>query len=200
MIRKIHSIHLYWFHACLIKLTCCLVQNKFKHLKGPLMSLKLEPLTQNGSNPSGHSCITPIYSFWHVSCMHHIVALCLVLIVLQCVLHGRFCLRGYSRVSNWRAVFHHHSARQATNHLIISIQSHVLSPALFYCIKTTQLKLLCAAVVEPISSAWPVIATVTRWNPLACVGVDWAYGCVVPTLLCLLCLESCQVWFIWVMG
>ena len=35
-------------------------------------------------------------------------------------------------------------------------------------------KLLCATVVEPISSAWPVIATVTRWNPLACVGVDWA--------------------------
>ena len=60
-------------------------------------------------------------------------------------------------------------------------------------------KLLCAAVVEPLSSAWPVIATVTRWNPLACVGVDWAM-CVFPTLLCLLCLGLCQVWFIEVMG
>ena len=68
----------------------------------------------------------------------------------------------------------HRTIRQATNHLIISIQSHVLAPALFYCIKTTRFKLLCATVVEPISSAWPVIATVTRWNPLACVGVDWA--------------------------
>ena len=58
-------------------------------------------------------------------------------------------------------------------------------PALFYCIKTTRFKLLCAVVVEPISSAWPVIATVTRWNPLACVGVDWSHWCV-PTMLCLL--------------
>ena len=68
----------------------------------------------------------------------------------------------------------HRTIRQATNHLIISIQSHVLAPALFYCIKTTRFKLLCATVVEPISSAWPVIATVTRWNPLACVVVDWS--------------------------
>ena len=67
------------------------------------------------------------------------------------------------------------SNHQASNQpLIISIQSHVLAPALFYCIKTTRFKLLCATVVEPISSAWPVIATVTRWNPLACVGVEWA--------------------------
>ena len=58
--------------------------------------------------------------------------------------------------------------------LFIPIQSYSLAPALFYCIKTTRFKLLCATVVEPISSAWPVIATVTRWNPLACVGVDWA--------------------------
>ena len=83
--------------------------------------------------------------------------------------------------------------------LIIPIQTHVLAFALVYCIKTTRFKLLCATVVEPLSSAWPVIATVTRWNPLACVGVDWAMYAI-PTLLCLLCLELCQVWFIWVMG
>ena len=58
--------------------------------------------------------------------------------------------------------------------LFIPIQSYPLAPALFYCIKTTRFKLLCGTVVEPISSAWPVIATVTKWNPLACVGVDWA--------------------------
>ena len=39
------------------------------------------------------------------------------------------------------------------HHLIISITSHVLALALFYCIKTTRFKLLCATVVEPISSA-----------------------------------------------
>ena len=58
--------------------------------------------------------------------------------------------------------------------LFIPIQSHSLALALFYCIRTTTIQLLHAAVVEPLSSAWPVIATVTRWNPLACVGVDWA--------------------------
>ena len=58
--------------------------------------------------------------------------------------------------------------------LFIPIQSHSLAPALFYCIRTTTIQLLHVAVVEPLSSAWPVIATVTRWNPLACVGVDWA--------------------------
>ena len=106
-------------------------------------------------------------------CMHHIVAYCHVMIVFCGVFHGRFCLRGYFRVSNWRAVPYYYSIMQAAP-LIISIQSHVLAPTLFYCIKTTRFKLLCATVVEPISSAWPVIATVTRWNPLACVGVVWA--------------------------
>ena len=86
MIRKIQSIHLYWFHASLSKLNCCLVQNKLKHLKGPFMSLKLEPLVQNGSNPSGLSCISPIHSLCHVSCMHHIVAYCLVMFVYRCSL------------------------------------------------------------------------------------------------------------------
>ena len=86
MIRKIQSIHLYQYHACLNKLTFCLVQNKIKHLKGPLMSLKLESLVQNSSNPSGLSCSSPIHSFCHVSCMHHIVAYCLVMIVYRCSL------------------------------------------------------------------------------------------------------------------
>ena len=86
MIIKIQSIHLYWFHACLNKLTCCLVQKLIKHLKGPLMSLKLESLVQNSSNPSGLSCISPIHSFCHVSCMHHIVAYCLVMFVYRCSL------------------------------------------------------------------------------------------------------------------
>ena len=75
----------------------------------------------------------------------------------------------------------------------------MFSPLLsFTALRQQRFKLLCAMVVEPLSSAWPVIATVTRWNPLACVGVDWAMY-VIPTLLCLLCLELCQGWFIWVM-
>ena len=37
--------------------------------------------------------------------------------------------------------------------LFIPIQSHSLAPALFYCIRTTMIQLLHAAVVEPLSSA-----------------------------------------------
>ena len=86
MIRKIQSFHLYWFNACLNKLTCCLSQNKIKHFKWQLMSLNFESLVQISSNPSVLSCISPIHSFCHVSCMHHIVACCLVMFVYRCSL------------------------------------------------------------------------------------------------------------------
>ena len=73
MIRKIQSIHLYWFHACLNKLTCCLVKNMIKHYLRPQMSLNFESLVQNSSNPSGYSCISSTHSFYHVMFMHHIM-------------------------------------------------------------------------------------------------------------------------------
>ena len=82
--------------------------------------------------------------------------------------------------------------------LFIPIQSHSLAPALFYCIRTTMSFLLHATVVEPLSSAWPVIATVNRWNPLAWVGVVWALMCLLIHACChaCYCLELSQVWFI----
>ena len=51
---------------------------------------------------------------------------------------------------------------------------------------------LLAAVVEPLSSAWPVIATVNRWNPLAWVGVVWAVMCLLIHV-CLSCLLLLRV-------
>ena len=82
--------------------------------------------------------------------------------------------------------------------LFILIQSHSLAPALFYCIRTTTFQLLHAAVVEPLSSAWPVIATVNRWNPLAWVGIVWALMCLLIHACChaCYCLELSRVWFI----
>ena len=67
-----------------------------------------------------------------------------------------------------------------------------------YCIRTTTIQLLHAAVVEPLSSAWPVIATVNRWNPLAWVGVVWALMCLLIHACChaCYCLELSRVWFI----
>ena len=82
--------------------------------------------------------------------------------------------------------------------LFIPIQSHSLAPALFYCIRTTTIQLLHVAVVEPLSSAWPLIATVNRWNPLAWVGVVWALMCLFTHACChaCYCLELSQGWFI----
>ena len=86
MIRKIQSIHLYYFHAWSNKLNWCFKQNKEKHFKRPYLNLKFESLIQICSNPSVLSCISPIHSFCHVSCMHHIVAYCLVMFVYLCSL------------------------------------------------------------------------------------------------------------------
>ena len=88
--------------------------------------------------------------------------------------------------------------------LFILIQSHSLTPALFYCIRTTTFQLLHAAVVEPLSSAWPVIATVNKWNPLAWVGVVWALMCLLIhaclSFLLLLRVESCLIHRGWIIA
>ena len=75
--------------------------------------------------------------------------------------------------------------------LFIPIQTHSLTSALFYCIRTTTIQLLHVEVVEPLSSAWPVISTVNRWNPLAWVRVVWALMCLLihACLSCLLLLR-----------
>ena len=88
--------------------------------------------------------------------------------------------------------------------LFIPIQSYSLAPALFYCIRTTTTYLILAAVAEPLSFAWPVIATVNRWNPLAWVGVVWALMCLLihACLSCLLLLrvESGLIHRGWIRG
>ena len=84
-------------------------------------------------------------------------------------------------------LFYLQKCQASTTPLFIPIQAHSLAPALFYCIRTTTIQLLYVAVVEPLSSAWPVIATVNRWNPLAWVGVVWALMCLLIHA-CLSCL------------
>ena len=139
--------------------------------------LSFESLIQMDSNQPILECISQNTPILPCHSTHHIVAYCHVMIVFRCVFRGRFCLRGYPRISDWRAVSYYRSIRQAKPPLFIPIQSHSLAPALYYCIRTTTIQLLHAAVVEPLSSAWPVIATLNRWKPLACVGVDWAMLC-----------------------
>ena len=136
------------------------------------MNLEFESLIQISPNLSGLSCISPIHPFCHVSCMHHIVALAwrwLCFDVFILVGPASEDIHEYPTEGQYPT-----TTPSGKQPLIIPIQTHVLAFALVYYIKTTRFKLMCATVVEPLSSAWPVIATVTRWNPLACVGVDWA--------------------------
>ena len=132
-------------------------------------------------------------AYWHVMIMNHIV---------HCIDCVSFCVAWTCPLSidvvstMWSmtpmknyTIFG--SASQAKPPLFIPIQSHSLAPAFFYCIRTTTVHLLLAAVVEPLSSAWPVIATVNRWNLLAWVGVVWALMCLLihACLSCLLLLR-----------
>ena len=128
------------------------MQNKEKHFKRPCLSLKFESLIQIGSNPSGLSCISPTHSYCHVSCMHHIVAHCLVMVVYRCSLRQVLPPRStvITLTKNRISASNHQASNQPFDHIDTT---HVLAPALFYCIKTTRFKLLCATVVEPISSA-----------------------------------------------
>ena len=151
MIKKIQSIHLYQFHACLNKLTCCLVQNMIKHYLRSQMCLNFESLVQNSSNPSGCSCIRPTHSYCLVISMHHIV---------HCIDCVSFSVAGNCPLSidafqqcdqwhQWRTILSSEVPGKQ-NPLFIPIQSHSLAPALFYCIRTTTIQVLHAAVVEPL--------------------------------------------------
>ena len=83
--------------------------------------------------------------------MHHIVAYCHVLIMF-----GVFFVVGSASSDNHEYPSEGQypttstTGKQPIDH---SDTTHVLASALVYCIKTTRFKLLCATVVEPLSSA-----------------------------------------------
>ena len=132
-------------------------------------------------------------AYFHVMIMHHIVALhwlCFFFVCRYLSPLGRRCSGVVIVDTNEDSMLSSEVPGKQTP-LFILIQSHSLAPALFYCIRTTTIHLLLAPVVEPISSAWPVIATVNRWNPLAWVGVVWPLLCLLihACLSCLLLLR-----------
>ena len=157
------------------------------------LEFAFEPLVQMDSLALVASCISSIHSI--LPCHIHASYCCIALIVFLSQLPVITPLdRRVSTMSSMTPMKSYtifRSARQAKPPLFIPIQSHSLAPALFYCIRTTTIQLLHAAVVEPLSSAWPVIATVNRWNPLAWVGVVWALLCLLihACLSCLLLLR-----------
>ena len=109
-----------------------------------------------------------------------------------CLWHFHACLRKLTSLFRMK-----HDSGKFDNRFGVgiwcSLNSTSIKNPLFIPIqsRTTTIQLLHAAVVEPLSSAWPVIATVNRWNPLAWVGVVWALMCLLihACLSCLLLLR-----------
>ena len=140
------------------------------------------------SNHPGCRCISPTHSFCHVTFMHHILALhwlCSFSVASGCSLSVEVVstMRSMSPMKNYTIS---RSTREAKTPCSFRYNP-TLAPALFSCIRTTTFQLLHAAVVEPLSPAWPVIATVNRWNPLAWVGVVWALMCLLIHACCHAC-------------
>ena len=131
---------------------------------------------------------------------------CIILLhCIDCVLLYCRCLSPFSRRCSEDVIddtdeelYYLQKCQESKTPLSIPLQYHSLAPTLFYYIRTTTIQLLHAAVVEPLSSAWHVIATVNRWHPLAWVGVVWALMCLLIHDCChaCYCLELSQVWFI----
>ena len=112
---------------------------------------ELEPWVQTNSNPSNYSCISPTHSFCHVMIMHHIVHCidcvpsCLLVIVpsQQMTFDDEFD-------DTDEELYYLQKCQASKTPFFILIQSHSLAPALFYCIRTTTIHLLLAALVEPL--------------------------------------------------
>ena len=91
-------------------------------------------------------------AYCHVMIMHHIV---------HCIDRVFFiCCRCLSPLSKRGSddefddtdeeLYYLQKFQASTTPLFIPIQAHSLAPALFYCIRTTPIQLLYAAVVEPL--------------------------------------------------
>ena len=116
--------------SCMIKqVKLMFKKNKEKHFKRPCLSLKFESLIQICSNPSGFSCISPTHSYFHVSCMHHIVAYCLVMFVHRCPLRQVLPPRStvITLAKNHISASNHQASNQLFDHIDTTPCSHSCS-------------------------------------------------------------------------
>ena len=98
------------------------------------------------------SCIRPINSI--LPCHIHASYCCMALIVFSLVCR---CLFPLSRRGSDDEIYdideelyYLQKCQASKTPLFILIKSHSLAPALFYCIRTTMIQLLHAAVAEPL--------------------------------------------------
>ena len=97
-------------------------------------------------------------SFFHVLIMHHIVHCidCISFYVAGICLLSIDDVPTMSSMTLMKNYYYLQKCQASKTPLFIPIQSHSLTPSLFYCIRTTTFQLLHAAVAEPLSSAWLV--------------------------------------------
>ena len=115
------------------------------------LEFAFEPLVQMDSLALVASCISSIHSI--LPCHIHASYCCIALIVFP------LCCRCLSPLSRRRSddeiddtdeeLYYLQKCQARKTPLIIPIQSHSLATALFYCIRTTAIQLLHAAVAEP---------------------------------------------------
>ena len=189
---KIHSIQWHWFHAWQDKLSLLFSSKQLNGCWKFMCWVWIWTLVQISSNPSvliALAQITACCMSW--SCIILRIALIVFFLCSRCL--SPLSRRGFDDVINDtdEELYYLQKWQASKTPLFIPIQSQSLTPALFYCIRTTPFQLLHAAVAEPLSCAWPIIATVNRWNPLAWGGVVWALLCLLihACLSCLLFLR-----------
>ena len=98
------------------------------------------------------SCISSINSI--LPCHIHASYCCIALIVfplyIQYLSPFSRCCSGDEFDDTDEEIYYLRKCQASKTPLFIPIQSHSLAPALFYCIRTTTIHLLFAAVAEPL--------------------------------------------------
>ena len=86
--------------------------------------------------------------------MHHIVHCidCIFCVAGDCSPSVDVCFDDVINDTD-EELYHLQKCQASKTPMFIPIQSHSLAPALLYCIRTTTIQQLHAAVVEPLSSA-----------------------------------------------
>ena len=109
-----------------------------------------------GFKPTSFNCVASCISSMNIilPCHDHASYCCITLIVfsLCCRLLSPLNRRCFDDVidDTDEELYYLQKCQASKTPLFIPIQSHSLAPALFYCIRTTPIHLLLAAVAEPL--------------------------------------------------
>ena len=139
--------------SCMLEQLIATVQDKSCkwHLNFHIWSLNLNL----GFKPTSFNLVQlHQHKSHHIAMSHSCVILCIALIVffLVCWCLSPLDRRGSDDEFNDtdEELYYLQKCQASKTPLFIPIQSHSLAPALFYCIRTTPIHLLLAAVAEPL--------------------------------------------------